>query len=193
MKTKIIYLTVMAAMFSIASYAQDGATTFKQKCGVCHTVGKGKLVGPDLKGIHSKYKEDWLKKWVASSQALVKKNDPVAVKLFNENNKMVMPDQQLNDAEFASILGFVKDESEKGAVASQPTGEAKAESKSASQVLAAVPVEQAAPSGPEMSWKAATWVLGAFCGLLVIVVIALGTVISNMAKAVGEKHTPTAG
>lgn len=33
--------------------ADAGASLFSQKCGGCHTIGKGNLVGPDLKGVAS--------------------------------------------------------------------------------------------------------------------------------------------
>lgn len=37
----------------VASDTGDGASLFSQKCSGCHTVGKGKLVGPDLEPTHT--------------------------------------------------------------------------------------------------------------------------------------------
>jgi cytochrome c2 len=36
----------------LLSHAQDeGEKIFRMNCGACHSVGKGKLVGPDLLGV----------------------------------------------------------------------------------------------------------------------------------------------
>jgi mono/diheme cytochrome c family protein len=86
----------------------DGKTLFRSICGACHTVGKGKLIGPDLKGVSGRYSKDWLFKWVRSSQSLVKAGDPDAVRLFEENYKIVMPDQpSLTDEQISSVFTYI--------------------------------------------------------------------------------------
>ncbi len=109
MKTKLIIaiIAVVAIPFS-KTYSQDGAQMFRTNCGACHTVGKGKLVGPDLKGVQDRHSEEWILKWVHSSQTLVKAGDKDAVKLFNDNNQIPMPDQALSDNDIKTILAFVK-------------------------------------------------------------------------------------
>lgn len=109
MKRKTFMPLVLLAMFGSSSIAQDGEQLFKTNCSVCHSIGKGKVVGPDLKGVNDRYKEDWLIKWTQSSQALVKSGDPIAVQVFNDNNKMVMNDFALSDEEVKSILGYIKE------------------------------------------------------------------------------------
>lgn len=105
MKT-IFFLLFMA--LSCFVLAQDGALLFKTNCGACHSVGKGKLVGPDLDGVHNRRTEKWIISFVKSSQTMVKGGDPQAVKVFNENSKIVMPDQKLSDVEIKAILGYIK-------------------------------------------------------------------------------------
>jgi cytochrome c2 len=109
MKTKLIIaaIAIIAIPFT-KSYAQDGAQIFRSNCGACHTVGKGKLVGPDLKGVQDRHSEDWILKWVKGSQAMVKAGDKEAVKVFNENSMIPMPDQALADNEIKTILAFIK-------------------------------------------------------------------------------------
>jgi mono/diheme cytochrome c family protein len=34
-----------------ANAQQDAETFYKQNCAACHTIGGGKLLGPDLKGV----------------------------------------------------------------------------------------------------------------------------------------------
>jgi len=111
MKTKLIIaaIALVAIPFS-KSYSQDGGDLFKANCGACHTVGKGKLVGPDLKGVQDRHKEDWLLKWIKGSQAMVKSGDKDAVKLFADNSSIPMPDQALADNDIKAILTFIKTE-----------------------------------------------------------------------------------
>src|SRR5580658_6387001 len=103
MKTKLIIIAIAAIPFS-NSYAQDGGQIFRTNCGTCHTIGKGKLVGPDLKGVQDRHSEEWILKWVKGSEAMVKSGDKDAVKLFTDNNSLPMPDQALADNDIKLIL-----------------------------------------------------------------------------------------
>lgn len=186
MKTTLNILLAALFLISLSLQAQDGEKLFKQNCGVCHTVGKGKLVGPDLKGSHEKFKEDWLLKWIKSSQSLVKAGDPTAVKLFEENNKMVMPDQPLADADIKSIIGFVKSQSEAPAeVAKAPDNGTQAVG---TPEVKSEPYDYRKKEASAMSWKAATYFLIGFCIILVVVVIALANTLSGMAKTLNSPN-----
>lgn len=85
----------------------QGEKLFAEKCRACHTVGEGRLVGPDLANVHQRRSEDWLIKFIQSSQSLVNAGDPDAVSIFNEYNKIIMPDQPVTAAEIKSILDFI--------------------------------------------------------------------------------------
>lgn len=87
---------------------------FTKTCQVCHTIGKGRLIGPDLMDIENRRTEDWIINFVKSSQNMVKNNDQDAVKLFNEYNKLVMPDQYLSDEEVKEVLIFIRKQSLSG-------------------------------------------------------------------------------
>jgi cytochrome c2 len=121
MKTKLITTSyVVVALSFMNSYGQDGGQMFKTNCGACHTVGKGKLVGPDLKNVQDRHTEAWILKWVKGSQAMVQAGDKDAVQLFNDNNKIPMPDQPLADNEIKSILAFIKTGGEPATVSANP-------------------------------------------------------------------------
>ena len=62
---------------------QKGQRLFQQHCIMCHTIGEGKLVGPDLKGVEYRHKLSWLINWIQYSKALIKANDRAAVQLFD--------------------------------------------------------------------------------------------------------------
>lgn len=87
-------------------------------CIACHTIGKGKLIGPDLKGVNDRHDEAWLISFIRSSQTMVKNGDPTAVKLFEENNKIPMPDNNLTDDQIRGILTYIRNYDE-AAVAAQ--------------------------------------------------------------------------
>ena len=110
---KIIPLTIAGIfVFSSAKIsAQDGEALFKQTCGACHTIGGGKVVGPDLKGVTTKRSEDWLMKWTKSSQTLINSGDADAKKIFEEFNKIPMPDQNLKDGEIKAVYAYISKQS----------------------------------------------------------------------------------
>lgn len=111
MNTKKIVVIVSSLFLSQACFAQnkaEGEKVFKSTCAACHSVGKGKLVGPDLSGVNSRRNEKWLISWIKSSQTMVKKNDPIGVKLFNEFSKIPMPDQNLSDGQIKDVLAYIK-------------------------------------------------------------------------------------
>ncbi|MBK6285386.1 MAG: c-type cytochrome [Draconibacterium sp.] len=85
----------------------NGENLFKV-CAACHTIGKGRLVGPDLSRVYEKREQDWLIKYIRSSQKMVKEGNPDAVALFKEFNQIPMPDNNLSDNEIISIIDFIK-------------------------------------------------------------------------------------
>lgn len=110
----LLFLTVN---FSQQTFPQtQGESTFTKTCQACHSIGKGRLVGPDLKDVHNKRTEDWLLKFIKSSQSMVNGGDADAVAIFNEYNKTIMPDQVLTDAEIKEIISYIKYQSESGVI-----------------------------------------------------------------------------
>lgn len=103
--------------------AQGGEATFKQNCAACHSIGKGRLVGPDLKDVASRRKEAWIIKFVKGSQAFIKSGDADAKALFEEY-KMIMPDQNLKDDEIKGVIAYITEQGGGATSAAAPTAEA---------------------------------------------------------------------
>lgn len=101
-----LVLVAVTATISRAE-AATGAENFAAICAACHTVGGGKRVGPDLQGVTERRTEEWLLKFIKSSQSMVKSGDPVAVALFEEF-KIAMPDTTFSSDEIKEILAFIK-------------------------------------------------------------------------------------
>ncbi len=113
-RTALSFILIAATIISIPGYSYSqspGESIFTKTCQVCHTIGKGRLVGPDLLDIENRRTEDWIISFVKSSQDMVKNNDPEAIALFNEYNKMVMPDQNLSNKEIKDVLLFIREQS----------------------------------------------------------------------------------
>ena len=87
----------------------DGQTVFNLNgCNACHTIGEGKLIGPDLKGVASRRDTEWLKSWITNSSELISSGDKDAVALFNEFNNSPMAAYNLSQAEMNSLLDYLK-------------------------------------------------------------------------------------
>ena len=87
---------------------QDAEVFFKQNCTACHTIGGGKLLGPDLKGVTKARGHEWLEKWLQNPQAVIDSGDPFAVKLKKEYNGIVMPAVPGMTPQMAeSLLNFI--------------------------------------------------------------------------------------
>lgn len=100
----------------------DGEKLFKQVCVACHTVNQGKLIGPDLADVHLRRSEDWLIKFIRSSQTVINSGDPVATSMFTEYNQMVMPDNNYSDDEIRAILVYIAENSPGGPGAAETGG-----------------------------------------------------------------------
>ena len=121
-----ILLTALVAIISLPSLAQDielnenGQKLFKSNCTSCHSIGKGKLIGPDLAGVNERRDEEWLISWIRNSQEMIKAGDPEAVAIYEEYNKTLMTAfPQFSDEDIKDVLAYI-DYAEKAAPAKGP-------------------------------------------------------------------------
>jgi len=111
MKKSIIIIPVLFLSFYFllqSSQAQNTPPPEWPVCGACHTIGKGKLIGPDLKGITESRDKEWLYSFIRSSQTMIKEGDELAVQLFKEYNKMPMPDNDFTDEQIEGLLAYIE-------------------------------------------------------------------------------------
>jgi len=102
-------LAAISFAWSDKTQAQDaGEQVFNTTCFACHTIGGGRLIGPDLAGVHENRSQEWLEQFVKSSQTLINSGDADAVALFEEYNSMLMPDTFVSDEQIRAVLSFIK-------------------------------------------------------------------------------------
>jgi mono/diheme cytochrome c family protein len=113
MKLKII--TLFSALFLSLSVlaappVEEGKSLFAARCAACHNINKN-LTGPALAGVDQRRSLDWIINFVHSSQTMVKAGDKDAVTIFNQFNKIPMPDHgDLSDAQIKNIVAYIKTE-----------------------------------------------------------------------------------
>lgn len=103
-----------AAEFAVdEALAKQGKSLFTQRaCTGCHTIGKGKMAGPDLAFVHERRSLDWLKSWLKDPPAMME-TDETAKALLKEYNNMKMPNMKLTDAEAMALIHHMANESKK--------------------------------------------------------------------------------
>jgi cytochrome c551/c552 len=101
-----------AIIFCFSLQAQsEGETLFKTTCTACHKLSNARLVGPGLANVHKKRSEEWIINFVKSSQTLINSGDADAVAIFEEYNKIVMPDQPFTDDQIRGIINYIAENS----------------------------------------------------------------------------------
>lgn len=115
----VLFLSLF--LFLTSTMAQNAAPPEWAVCAACHTIGKGKLIGPDLKGVTERHEEAWLYSFIRSSQTMIKNGDEAAVKVFEEYNKIPMPDNNFTDEQIAGILKYIENYDESAAAVAEET------------------------------------------------------------------------
>ncbi len=81
------------AMLLTAAVAsgQETAQFFRQNCASCHTIGGGRLTGPDLKDVSQRQNQEWLVNFIQNPTTVLNSGDAYVLKLKEQANGAVMP------------------------------------------------------------------------------------------------------
>jgi mono/diheme cytochrome c family protein len=92
--------------------AQEAADYFRQNCASCHTIGGGRLTGPDLKDVTARRDREWLIRFVLNPQALISQGDAYALQIQQEARGVVMPTiSGINRDRVEALLTLIEAES----------------------------------------------------------------------------------
>jgi len=110
--SKIFFSLAFVLVTSLSAFSQDvakGKELFNTNCAACHKLD-AKATGPALRNVASKYDKEWLYKWIKNSGELIKSGDALAVKVFEENNKVAMTAfPQLSNEDIDNILAYTSE------------------------------------------------------------------------------------
>ncbi len=100
---------------SLQQASSEGQAIFAQKCQACHTIGGGRLVGPDLQGVTQRRDLAWLKGFIAAPDQVLASGDPIATQLLAEYNNVPMPNLALSPAEVDALIAYLENPTAGGA------------------------------------------------------------------------------
>jgi len=118
--TRTLLTAVGALGVAAPAAAQDGEQLYRTFCIACHTVGGGRLVGPDLAGVTERRTEAWLIPFIQRSESVIASGDPDALALRAEYPGLAMPDWPLSGDEVRAILAYVSGGAASAASAAPP-------------------------------------------------------------------------
>ncbi len=84
-----------------------GRDLFQNRCAACHTLGKGYLLGPDLKTVTARRERSWLIRYLVAPDKMRASNDPIALQLA-KSNKVLMPNLGLTVTEVEELMNYME-------------------------------------------------------------------------------------
>lgn len=86
--------------------ADPGKAVFDSLCQGCHTIGGGKLAGPDLQGLAERREREWARQFILAPDEVIAAGDPIAKQLLGEYGAP-MPNLGVTEAQVDQLLSFL--------------------------------------------------------------------------------------
>ncbi len=100
--------------------AVQGKLLFESKCFVCHTIGQGPKIGPDLKDVTRRRADMWVTHWLEAPEKMLAVDD--TAKALLARFKIPMPNQSLSPDDIRRMLAYFH-WTAGGELAGKPAGE----------------------------------------------------------------------
>lgn len=94
---------VLTSRASSQAVSEETVQFFAQNCTSCHTIGGGRLAGPDLKGVSQRQERPWLVTFLMDPKGTIDRGDPYGQKLLQEARGVYMQ----------AVPGMTRDRAEK--------------------------------------------------------------------------------
>lgn len=91
----------------------QGEQLYRTRCVSCHSLTGNELagaLGPDLLGVSDRRKMQWLLNWLQAPDKMLDDKDPIALALYQQYNKLAMPNMRLNKEEALRLLDYIDSE-----------------------------------------------------------------------------------
>lgn len=92
----------------------SGEQLFRTRCSSCHTVGNSepgqRAIGPDLLGVTRQRDAAWLARWLKEPDQMLAQKDPLAMLLYEQYNRLAMPNLRLSDGEVSALMNYLEEE-----------------------------------------------------------------------------------
>ncbi|MGE8324351.1 MAG: c-type cytochrome, partial [Pseudomonas sp.] len=92
----------------------SGEQIFRTRCSSCHTLGNAEPgqpgIGPDLLGVTRQRDASWLTRWLKAPDEMLAEKDPLALLLYEQYNRLAMPNMRLGDAEVSALMSYMEEE-----------------------------------------------------------------------------------
>lgn len=111
---RLAWLTLFALLAATAApaHAQEAAEFYKQNCASCHSIGGGRLTGPDLKDVTKRKDREWLANFITNPKAVIDSGDPYTQQMVQEARGVIMPTLfGLTRDRIESLLNLIEAES----------------------------------------------------------------------------------
>ncbi|MCP3919267.1 MAG: cytochrome c [bacterium] len=113
--------TLLILFFASASLArgqdppsEETIAFYEQNCMSCHTIGGGRLTGPDLKGVSERQTREWLVGFILDPKKVIDSGDTYAAEILRESRGALMTKVPGIDRTLAEkLLSFIDAESAK--------------------------------------------------------------------------------
>lgn len=84
-----------------------GQALFLKTCGACHTVGKGRRVGPDLAGVTARRTHGWLVDYIMEPEKVRARGDAAAVSLAAQYPAVRMPNLGMSGLDTSDLIAYI--------------------------------------------------------------------------------------
>jgi protein SCO1/2 len=100
----------LAQLESRVPAQNKGETLFRSNCEACHSTGNQDGIGPGLSGVLARRDRSWLQRWIKAPDKMIVDQDPIALALYRQYNKVSMPNYNLSDVEVESLLSYLAED-----------------------------------------------------------------------------------
>ncbi|MFP3942114.1 MAG: hypothetical protein ACLF0P_17605, partial [Thermoanaerobaculia bacterium] len=68
-------------------------------------------LGPDLYNVNQQRDPEWLERWLKEPDVMIEEEDPLAMALYEEYDRVPMPNLRLTDEDVENVLAFIEERS----------------------------------------------------------------------------------